>query len=129
MVPLLGSGQLGTTDFEDLVLVTDNLERLRITAAGEVQLKGSLEIGGDLTVKNNVFLNTEGGETINNGNFTVANASPTLLTGQVTINASLVLDDDADYDAYPLRVEGSRPGSGHQSQWLTSQRHQFRYVF
>lgn len=101
--------KLGTTDFVDLVLVTDNKEALRITAAGEIKLKNSLEIGKDLTVGHNVFLNTVGGETINHGNFTVANESSTQLTGQVTIDAS-VAGGDASFDAYPLRVAGSDQG-------------------
>lgn len=120
--------KLGTTDLKDLVLVTDNQDRLRITAAGVVEIAGSLDIGENLTVQNDVLLNANlAGATINEGNFTVARGSSTQLTGtlevteattlnstlaangQVTINAS-VAGDDASYAAYPLRVEGSDQG-------------------
>jgi hypothetical protein len=86
--------KLGTTDKTDLVFVTDNIERLRITSNGDINLKKSFEIGEDLTVKRNVFLNTESGETINNGPFTVKNNSPTLLTGSLDVvrNSNLMSD-------------------------------------
>jgi hypothetical protein len=98
--------KLGTTDYTDLILVTDNLERLKISADGEVQIKGDLEVGEDLTVGKNVYLNANDnfsprGETINYGKFTS--------NGQVTISPSLTGIDN-DYEAYPLRVEGSNQG-------------------
>jgi hypothetical protein len=119
--------KLGTTDSVDLVLVTNNREGLRITAEGEVKLAGSLEIGQDLFVKHNVYLNTVAGATINNGDLSVANGSATTLSGtlnvdgattlnhtlaangQVTIDAS-VTGGDQNYAAYPLRVQGSAQG-------------------
>ncbi|MGH2552589.1 MAG: hypothetical protein ACRDEB_02665 [Chitinophagaceae bacterium] len=84
--------KLGTTDYQDLVMVTNNLERLRITKDGDISINNSLkvgvnvEVGNDLFVKKNVFLNTVSGATTNNGSFTVANMSPTLLTGTLTVN-------------------------------------------
>jgi cytoskeletal protein CcmA (bactofilin family) len=85
--------KLGTTDKTDLVFVTDNIERLRITSNGDINLKKSFEIGEDLTVKRNVYLNTESGETINNGPLTVSNGSPTLLRGSLTVDGSTHLNN------------------------------------
>lgn len=84
--------KLGTTDVADLVLITDNEERMRILANGDIEMKNSLEVGKDLTVKRNVYLNTEGGETINNGPLTVANQSKTTLTGDLLVNGETRLD-------------------------------------
>ena len=80
------SDKLGTADYKDLIMVTNNLERLRITADGNINFANNLEIGNDLYVKRNVFLNTASGETVNNGPFTVAKASPSTLTGNVFLN-------------------------------------------
>ncbi|HEX4877907.1 MAG TPA: hypothetical protein VFV31_14615, partial [Chitinophagaceae bacterium] len=92
--------KLGTTDFKDLVFVTNNIERFKITAAGDISINNSLkvgvnvEVGNDLYVKKNVFLNTVSGATTNNGAFTVANTSPTSLTGTLTVNkATTILDE------------------------------------
>lgn len=67
---------LGTTDFVDLILITDNIERMRITAAGDIKTKLNFDItknlkvgqnlqvdftatiGDSLVVKKNVILNT-----------------------------------------------------------------------
>ena len=65
--------KLGTTDEADLVFVTNNLERLRITSAGEIltgegkfTIGGNLEVQGDETLINkdlfvgrNVYLNND----------------------------------------------------------------------
>jgi cytoskeletal protein CcmA (bactofilin family) len=84
--------KLGTTDLKDLVIVTNNIERLRIFADGNISLKKSLEIGEDLNVKRNVNLNITGGQTTNNGNFTVAKGSSTFLTGTADIDKTLNVD-------------------------------------
>jgi hypothetical protein len=81
--------KLGTTDATDFVFITNNEERLRITADGEIKTKGgkftiggNLEVQGDSTrinndlyVGRNVVLNFDDsfdpkGETINYGKFT-----------------------------------------------------------
>jgi hypothetical protein len=98
--------KLGTTDYTDLIFVTDNLERLKITAEGEVQIKGDLNLEKDLRVGENVYLNvkdtdTGRGQTINYGKFTS--------NGQVTINPNLT-GNDTDYDAHALRIEGTNQG-------------------
>jgi hypothetical protein len=90
--------KLGTTDFKDLVLVTNNIDRLRIQANGDINIRRSLEVGEDLTVNKNVYLNVLGGQTINNGNFTVANTSTTLLTGTLNVNGATDLDNTLNVD-------------------------------
>ena len=89
--------------------------------ADSIAIKGGLDIGGnlsvhgdrveidkDLYVGRNVHLNTSDqfspqGQTINYGEFTSK--------GQVTIITETPLTGgDGDYDAYPLRVEGSEQG-------------------
>jgi len=98
------TNSLGTTDFVDLVMITDNEDRMRILAGGDIKTKLNFEIGknlnigqnltvgisatfGDsLVVKKNVLLNTLGGSTINCGPFTVAGLSPTLFTGILTVD-------------------------------------------
>lgn len=85
--------KLGTTDKTDLVFVTDNIERLRITSNGDINLKKSFEIGEDLIVKRNAYLNTESGETFNKGPFTVLSSSPTKLTGSLSVDGSTHLNN------------------------------------
>ena len=79
--------RLGTTDFADLVLITNNTERLRILANGNIELKRSLKIGADLNVDSSAYLNKVKGQTINYGPFTVSRKSPTRLTGDLTVDS------------------------------------------
>ena len=87
---------VGSIDAKDLAFRTSNIERMRITAGGETNIVGNLDIGtdlgvgndatigndlmvgnnfsvvgtgtfGDLTVKNSVNLNTDGSNTTVNG--------------------------------------------------------------
>lgn len=107
--------KLGTTDSTDFVMVTNNKERLRITADGQIitgdgkfTIGGNLEVQGDSTVINkdlyvgrNVNLNFSDdfdpkGETINYGNFTVENMSSTLLTGTLDVDKATYLADQLD---------------------------------
>ncbi len=109
-----GDDNLGTTDYKDLIFITNNLERLRIKANGDIDLKtnlkvgnsltivNNLDIGNDLTVKNNVKLNTVGGTTVVNGATTVAKLSPTLLTGTLTVDGNTLLNKN-------LRVANASP--------------------
>jgi len=118
--------KLGTTDYKDLVMVTNNIERFRITAAGDISINNSLkvgvnvEVGNDLIVKKNVFLNTVSGVTVNNGAFTVANTSPTSLTGILTVNkATTILDSlsvirNTEYFAAYINNTNDGPGDGLQ---------------
>ena len=96
--------RLGTTDYTDLVMVTKNEERLRITKDGDIAIKTNLnvgnnvDIGNDLTVKKNVYLNTLGGATTNNGPLSVANASPTSLSGTLTVDKATNLKSTLNAD-------------------------------
>ena len=80
--------RLGTTDAADLVLITNNIDRLTITSAGNISIRNDLGIGKDLSVGRNVRLNTDGGTTVNGGPLTVANASPTALTGTLNVTGA-----------------------------------------
>ncbi len=84
-------GKMGTKSYSDVIFITNNLERFRLTKDGDLTLKNNLaigrdltvandvnigndlfvkrnaEIGNDLVVKNNVSLNTTGGNTVING--------------------------------------------------------------
>lgn len=106
--------KLGTTDEADLVFVTNNTERLRITADGQLitpegsglVLGGNLAVAGDSTkidkdlyVGRNVYLNTSDefdpkGQTINNGKFTVENGSKTTLTGTLQVDSLTELNNN-----------------------------------
>jgi len=85
--------RLGTTDEADLVLITNNIDRLTITSQGNVAIRNDLGIGNDLTVNRNVSLNTTGGATINYGPLTVAKNSPTALTGTLTVTGATNLNN------------------------------------
>ncbi len=105
--------KLGTTDAADLVLVTNNEERMRLTADGKLILADGvdLEVGGnlavngdstfikkDLYVGRDVHLNVSDefspkGETLNYGAFTVEEGSPTTLTGALDVSKKTVLKD------------------------------------
>jgi hypothetical protein len=113
--------RLGTTDSADLVFISNNKERLRITAKGQLitadgvglNLGGNLKVRGDsvnidkdLFVGRNVYLNVDKsfsplGETFNYGKLTAK--------GQVTVNVPLV-GSDTSFSAYPLRVQGGNQG-------------------
>jgi len=100
--------KLGTRSYTDLVFITNNIERLRITKDGAISLKNNIEVGEDLTVKRNVFLNTNQqtggvGSTINYGPFTVANNKATTLSGTLTAEGSTVINNS-------LTVSKNDPG-------------------
>ncbi len=128
---------IGTTVNEDLVFKTNNVERLRITADGVIQMPGNLFIGGnltvegdgsffnltaqnDLTVENNLTVEGDGSF----DNITVANLTKTktlevdsaaIVKGQLDAQGRLVVDGGADgsqssQDSYPLLVKGSSQG-------------------
>ena len=90
--------KLGTTDLADLVVVTDNIERMRVLSGGDVEIVNSLDVGMNLTVERNVNLNTFSGETNNYGPFTVANMSPTLLSGILTVDLHTDLNSSLNVD-------------------------------
>lgn len=82
--------RLGTIDFADMIFVTNNEERIRIKADGNVNT-GNLAIDGSLTVKKSVFLNTAEGSTTVSGDLTVDKNKSTLLTGDLQVDGSTVI--------------------------------------
>ncbi len=104
--------KLGATNFADLILITNNLERLKITAEGNVELARSLKVGANLTVDSSVFLNRISGATLNYGPFTVDRLSPTYLTGVLTVDRATALKSTLVVDGSStlkntLQVDGS----------------------
>ena len=116
--------KLGTTDEQDLVFVTNNIERLRISSFGQLLTPegvgleignnfsvtdDQVDIGKDLFVGRNVFLNVDNeisprGATLNFGDFTVENGSNTLLTGELNVlgtasfESGIAFGDNAQVD-------------------------------
>jgi hypothetical protein len=90
--------KLGTTDFVDLVVITNNLERLRILANGNIIMKRSLAIGANITVDSSAYFNKASGQTINYGPFTVERLSPTLLSGTLTVDRATDLNTSLNVD-------------------------------
>lgn len=106
--------RLGNTDYVDLVVITNNLERLRILADGNIIMKRSLAIGANITVDSSAYFNKVSGQTINYGPFTVDRLSPTLLSGTLTVdkatdlNTSLNVDGPTDLNS-KLFVNNASP--------------------
>ena len=90
--------RLGTTDFVDLVVITNNLERLRVLANGNITMKRSLAIGANITVDSSAYFNKVSGQTINYGPFTVDRLSPTLLSGTLTVDKATDLNTSLNVD-------------------------------
>ncbi len=90
--------RLGTTDYVDLVVITNNLERLRILANGNITMKRSLAIGANITVDSSAYFNKVSGQTINYGPFTVDRLSPTLLSGTLTVDKATDLNTSLNVD-------------------------------
>jgi len=114
-----GSDHLGTTDNKDLIIITSNTERMKVAANGDISMQNNLVVEKDLDVKNNlkvynnVALNTMGGNTINNGAFTVANSKASQLTGtlqvdgQTDLNSGLNVNNQSKTElSGRLHVEG-----------------------
>jgi len=86
--------KLGTTDRVDLVVVTNDTERIRILSSGEVVVRS------DFIAEQNVLLNALGGETINNGNLTVG--GKTLLQDNLGVEGAAYLNDRLEVDSTAL---------------------------
>ncbi len=112
--------KLGTTDCADLVMVTNNLERLRIECEGKIVIDSDLDvgnnldvgndvhIGNDLTVDQNVELNVEGGSTEIHGDLTVSDQSSTNLTGTLTVDGATNLNNSLDVNnSSPTNLTGT----------------------
>lgn len=85
--------KLGTMDRTDLVIVTGTKERMRLFAEGNIEMLTSLFIEDNLTVRQDVDLNSRTGSTRNHGPFTVTSQSPTWLTGILTVDGATSLND------------------------------------
>jgi hypothetical protein len=107
----------GTSDCKDLVFKTNAIERMRIFCNGDIFMNNNLNIGvdlivnrdatinrdmygkanlsvdSDLTVKKNVNFNTTGGATTVMGPFTVANVSPSVLSGSLRVDSATTMND------------------------------------
>ena len=102
---------LGTVDHFPLVFITDDKERMRIHAEGNIAIVRSLEVGENLIVKQDVHLNSEMGETMNHGPFTVTNQSLTLLSGPLTSqqNVDLNTNGGQTINSGPFTVANQSP--------------------
>ena len=99
----------GNTEI-DGTLGVDGISTLKNTTQSTNKDNGALVIEGGVGVEKNINI---GGNSSVTGNSVVGGNSTvngiTGLNGQVTINAGVV-GGDANYDAYPLRVQGSEQG-------------------
>ncbi len=77
-----------------------------VTIGQDLFVDRDAEIGDDLTVKKNVNLNTEGGQTLNNGDFTVTNLKSTLLSGTLTVDLATDLNASLNVDG-PSNLQSS----------------------
>ncbi len=121
-----GRDVLGTGDMADLVIVTNSKERIRVLDEGDVIIGQSTEVGNDLTVRKNVYLNTampggthpasfEQGETINYGDFTVEEQSRTYLTGTLEVDEHTELNSTLNVDGITTisnATQSSHAGNG-----------------
>ncbi len=97
---------MGTTDYVPIVFVTDDQERMRITADGVIQFNGNLDVEGsaviqqNLTVNQNVFLNTTVGTVDINGPTTIGgpDMNQAIFTGPVQMDKTLDVSLDAALD-------------------------------
>ncbi|WP_235297926.1 autotransporter outer membrane beta-barrel domain-containing protein [Portibacter marinus] len=112
--------KLGTTDCADLLIVTNNLERLRILCTGEIEIDSDLDIGNDLnvvnnanigndlTVQQNVEINISGGNSIVHGDLDVVDQSSTNLTGTLNVDGTTDLNSSLDVNnASPTNLTGT----------------------
>jgi len=91
--------KLGTTDNADLMIVTNDTQRILIKNYGDVFVDRSMFVGENLSVEGNVYLNTGlGDSTINHGTFTVADLKPTLLSGTLTVDQATDLNSTLNVD-------------------------------
>lgn len=91
--------KFGTRDCADIMVITNNVERMRVFCDGNINMDNSLTVGNNVTIGNNlevyadVVLNTnyksDFSQTIVNGKFTVANRQPTFLTGELTVDKNV----------------------------------------
>ncbi len=90
--------KLGTSDSVDLIIVSNNQERIRVFGNGNVNIKKNTNNEGTLTVQKSTFLNQTSGSTINYGDFTVDRKSNTFLSGKLTVDSSTDLNQSLNVD-------------------------------
>jgi hypothetical protein len=95
------AGVFTELSFQPLYFVPYAFHR-NITATGTMIIDGASTLNSSLEVANGSPTNLSGTLTVN---------STSALNGQVTINAD-ISGNDNQYDAYPLRVQGSNQGIG-----------------
>jgi predicted acyltransferase (DUF342 family) len=84
--------KLGTTDKADLVIVTADQERMRITNPGNIKIANELTVAGDALYKSNFYvernvdLNTSEGRTNVYGSLSVLRNAPTRLSGTLNVD-------------------------------------------
>jgi len=88
--------RFGTVNCVDVVVISDDVERMRVLCNGDIQMENNLtvktnvEVQNDLNVLGNVVLNSNIKNalpyTLVNGAFTVANRQPTYLSGTLTVD-------------------------------------------
>lgn len=107
------AGVFTELSFQPLYFVPYAFHR-NITATGTMIIDGASTLNSSLEVANGSPSNLTGSLAVT-GTSTLNNVltvnSTSALNGQVTINADISGNDD-QYDAYPLRVEGSNQGIG-----------------
>jgi hypothetical protein len=96
---------LGSVSNSDVVIITNNTERMKIMKTGDITIANSLSIGNsldvannaeienDLTVHYNANFNTLGGATTIYGPLTVGNVSPSILTGSLRVDQQTNLNN------------------------------------
>ena len=89
--------RLGTLDGQDLVVISNNEERMRLGSDGNIQLTGNTEIAGGLDVSGIVNLNTRGELTTIGGALQVLNGSNSNLSGNLTVRKRLNVTGQANF--------------------------------
>lgn len=87
---------LGTADAADLIIITSDLERIRVLKEGNVQIKRSLAIGAHLSVDSTTDLNASlnvDGPTDLNSTLNVNNKMASRLTGTLQVDGVTNLRD------------------------------------
>lgn len=85
---------MGTRNNEDFNFISNDIPR------------GTFSKDGDLSIFNSVNLNTLGGQTFNNGDFTVTNLKSTLLSGELTVDLATDLNASLNVDG-PSNLQSS----------------------
>jgi carbonic anhydrase/acetyltransferase-like protein (isoleucine patch superfamily) len=85
--------KMGTKDNVPVIFITNNVKRMKIKEDGDIGISNTLEIGKDLNVKKNVFLNTLGGNSELYGPFSVLNSQSADFSGTLVIDKLTRLND------------------------------------